>query len=223
MTVISEKSFLTFGLAILLPLTLAACGNSGSGSALKNSAQLTPPPLQENKETALVVPSNKTSEDAKKRSELASKTANKEAKQPIINAKAKMPPMPVRRPYRKMRKKSVARMITDKKTSADRAKKVMAKAVVKPKIQTRVVPVVTPTIIAKAPKAEMVPSQAVKAQVVPEETADLIFSGFIDGSGVNASHEVSADEVRAAKMAQAETVAKKPSFGQSEFRFSSQK
>ncbi len=234
MTVISEKSFVTFGLTIFLPLALAACGNSGSGLALKNSAQLPPPPLQENKKTALAVTSNKTSEEAKKLSELAAKTPDKEAKQPImpnggkiskpiINAKAKTPPMPVRRPYRKVRKKSVARMIEDQKTSADSTKKVMAKAVVKPKIQTRAVPVVNSTIAAKAPNAEMVPTEAVKAQVAPEETSDLIFGGFIDGSGVNASHEVSADEVRAAKMAQAQTVAKKPSFGQSEFRFSSQK
>ena len=147
----------------------------------------------------------------------------------IINAKAGSPPMPVRRPYRKVRKKSAARLITDQKPSADSAKKVMAKAVVKPKIRARAVPVVTSMIVAKAPKtpktpkAEMVPVEAVHAQVAPEETSDLIFGGFIDGSGVNASHEISIDEVRAAKMAQAQSVAKKPSFGQSEFRFSSQK
>jgi len=248
MTVISAKNFLTFGLAILLPLALGACGNAGSGSALKNSAHLTPPPLQENKKTASVpsVSMDKPSADAKKLPKLAAKTPDKEAKQPItpkagktikpiINAKAGSPPMPVRRPYRKVRKKSAARMVTDQKPSADSAKKVMAKAVVKPKIQARAKPVATSTIVAKTPitpkaamvaktpKAEMVPVEAVRAQVAPEEAPDLMFGGFIDGSGINASHEVSAAEVRAAKMEQAQSVAKKPSFGQSEFRFSSQK
>ncbi len=114
-------------------------------------------------------------------------------------------------------------MVKDHKTAANSAKKVMVKAVVKSKIQARATPVVTQTIVAKAPKAAMVPAKAVRAQVAPEESSDLIFGGFIDGSGVNASHEVSADDVRAAKMAEAQSVAKKPSFGRSEYRFSSQK
>ncbi|MCP4933135.1 MAG: hypothetical protein GY927_02785 [bacterium] len=233
MTVISARKFLSLGLAILLPLALGACGNSGSGVALKNSAHLTSPPLQADKPTASAA-AKKSSDDAEKQPEFAAKTPDAKVKQavrlkageaakPIVNAKAGKPPIPVRRPYRKMRKKSVARMIKEKKSSADSAKKVIAKAVVKPKIQARAVHVATPVIAAKAPKAKMVPATAVRAQVAPEESTELIFGGFINGSGVNATHELTADEIRAAKMAQAESVVKKPSFGQSEFRFSSQK
>ncbi len=233
MTIISARNFLPFGLAILLPLALAACGNSGSGSALKNSANLTPPPLQENKQAASVT-LPKSPADAKKLPKQTAKTLDKEVKKPIIatadettkpiiNAKAGMPPMPVRRPYRKVRKKSAARMIKDQQPSADHAKKMATKAVVKPKIQARAVPAVTSSIVAKVPKAEMVPAQAVRAQIAPEETPELIFGGFIDGSGVNASHEVTTEEIKAARMEPDDSVAKKPSFGQSEYRFSSQK
>ncbi len=218
---------------MLLPLGLIGCGSAGNSTALKNSAHLTPPPLQENQRTAAIsagqsldVATNKTAPSAKTSSPEAKKALASKASGtagPIVAAKVDAPPIPVRRPYRKVRKKSAARMVKHQDPAIKIADKMITRSVVKPKIQAKAQPVIVAPVIAKAPKVEMVPAKSVPAQTASNESSELIFGGYIDGSGINASQELSAQELNTAQMAQAKSVANKPSFGQSEYRFSGQK
>ena len=207
MTSIHVRTGWAKGLILCLaPLVLAGCGSAGGGASLSDSARLTPTTTAENQLKTARLKGKARVEDVKKTArgnsdnELAAKTAAASSKI-IKTAKADTPPMPVRRPYRKIRRKPQKAVIVKKGASRllDKRQAVVDKR---------------PPAQEKAVAVRMVPEKVIPVQVAPSAMPQ----GIMDA--LNEATQIRTKEPE--KIAEAENVPEKPQFGQSQFRFSGQ-
>lgn len=233
MTGFNVRSISFSSLAICLaPLVLAGCGGVGGEAKLSDSARLTPTVVQAGEKAPPAVTGEINPVMAVKKPSGDVQSAGPQVvvkSKTVIMAKADGPPVPIRRPYRKVRSKKSgidvakkSKLLRKKTVQAARKKPVLAKpvavkTVVKKALPIKSVvakPVVTKPAVVKAQKVPMVPVDVIPAQIAPSGVPQDIMDAFNETSKL----EKPAPE----KLAKAETVPIKHNFGQSEHRFSGQ-
>ena len=230
------------GFSALLPLLLTGCGSTSGGTTLSNSAALAPVNIEKANTPPLpneAAPAAKTSVAAKT---LAAKkapidqeiiaavkgvSASKSA--PVVMAKVKNPPAPVRKPYMKTRSaKALSKAMEKKVTPAKQIAKVApAKTEVPKGTDLKERPVAVASVkktVAKQPpvsvaaakpaKVEMVPSQVIPVQIMGAEVPQDIADAFNEAP--------SEPEPVEEKVAEAEAAPAATSFGQANHSFSGQ-
>ena len=212
MTSIHVRTVWATGLILCLaPVGLAGCGNAGGGASLGDSARLLSPEVVEKSEQeAASLKSNTGVDDPEKTKPgravagLARKVKTASSKR-IKTAQANTPPIPVRRPYRKLRGK--------------RAKSVVARTA-KTQILSELQAVVehTPVVEKKAARIRMVPEKVIPVQVAPAKMPQDIMDALNEATKASKAEPDKAPK----RIAKAQSVPEKPQFGRSQFRFSNQ-
>ncbi len=237
-----DKSLVICLFPLTLSLALAGCGGSGGQASLNDSARLTPaieqagPPVKELAKGESIP--EKTAQVVGIKSEAGKKDQTEsEQFKAVMAALADEPPVPVRRPYRKIRrKKQQAKAIPPKSIITGSTKvrtgvkavvarqKVVSQKVAKPVIRketkaAKVKKVVKKPIEAAPAAVPMVPVQVIPVQIVPARTPQDVLDAFNETPD---SEEQTSNSSKPEKIAEAEIVQPRPSFGETRHRFAGQ-
>jgi hypothetical protein len=158
----------------------------------------------------------------------------KQTDEAIVTASVDEPPLPVRRPYRKIRSRKspaktpgktvekTAKPALSKTVSAEGGRRKEASQKVVERLPTNTIEktvVIEPDTV-EVGKPAMVPVQVIPVQIMPTTNAPQdIVDAFNDTSS---QMKTAVPDAAPEKVAEAETVAIEPSFGQSEHLFSGQ-